>query len=174
MTQVLEPRICVVCRSAHNKGQLHGCWIAVTGDPATVYKKIFRMLENSPVSQAKEWMICDYDGFGSVNMEKYNDIDSICRIAAIILEHGELAVNLMEYYADIEQVEKELNQKYRGKWRSEMDFVMEYVNDLCCDKKIPDIIKNAIDFEKIKNDFFSEIYRSFKIGDKCHIFTRVI
>lgn len=172
MTQVLEPRICVVCCAACKEGKKHAFWINVSGDQDLLSENIRTILKKSPVPHAEKWMIYDYDGFGSVNMQKYNDIDSICRIAEIILYHGESGEKLINHYEDIARVEAQLTNHYKGEWRGEMAFVMDYVQRSCRGLAIPDLVKEPVDFEKIRKSFFAEDYRSIKIGDVFHILSQ--
>ncbi|MDT9165744.1 antirestriction protein ArdA, partial [Escherichia coli] len=57
------PRIYVACLAAYNNGILHGAWIDAAREPWAIYDDIRRMLRASPITDAEEWAIHDYEGF---------------------------------------------------------------------------------------------------------------
>ena len=59
----LDPiRIYVACLAAYNNGHLHGEWVEVT-DEASICEAVQAMLFRSPIEEAEEWAIHDYEGF---------------------------------------------------------------------------------------------------------------
>ena len=56
-------RIYVACLAAYNNGILHGSWIDATESPDAMMDAIQKMLGCSPIPNAEEWAIHDYEGF---------------------------------------------------------------------------------------------------------------
>lgn len=83
-------KIYVACLAAYNSGILHGAWIAATSDPDEMQDEINAVLASSPVPDAEEWAIHDYDDFP--NMGEYPGIEAIAKTAELIEtakdEHG--------------------------------------------------------------------------------------
>ena len=61
-----QQRIYVACLAAYNSGILHGEWIDIEDDIDETWAHINAMLKASPVADAEEWAIHDYEGFGDV------------------------------------------------------------------------------------------------------------
>ena len=57
------PRIYVACLAAYNNGHLHGRWIDANQDPDAIQVEISAMLAASPIADAEEWAIHDYEGY---------------------------------------------------------------------------------------------------------------
>jgi antirestriction protein len=57
------PRIYVACLSAYNNGYLHGWWIDADQEPDALLSDIEEMLADSPMDDAEEWAIHDYENF---------------------------------------------------------------------------------------------------------------
>jgi len=68
------PRIYVACLASYNAGILHGEWIDAT-DADTIREAIQEMLKGSPTAGAEEWAIHDYEGFGSIRLSEWEDVD---------------------------------------------------------------------------------------------------
>lgn len=56
------------------------------------------MLRASPIPDAAEWAIHDYEGFDGVRIAEYAGIDDVVEIAAFISEHGKLGAELITYF----------------------------------------------------------------------------
>ncbi len=68
MTNVSDstPRIYIACLAAYNNGHLHGAWIDADQDADQIRDAIAAMLARSPVEDAEEYAIHDYEGFEGV------------------------------------------------------------------------------------------------------------
>jgi len=65
------------------------------------------MLETSPIENAEEYAIHDYEGFGSCPLSEYEGINSVHEVACCIEEHEEMAGELLSIFnGDIEQASK--------------------------------------------------------------------
>jgi antirestriction protein len=83
-------RIYVACLAACNNGILHGRWINADQDADDIRSEIAAMLKASPIEDAEEYAIHDYEGFEGVSLSEYHGIDEVSAMAAFIAEHGEL------------------------------------------------------------------------------------
>ena len=100
-----RPRIYVACLAAYNNGCLHGRWIeATTPDEVTV--EVCAMLAESPLPDAEEWAIHDYEGFEGAQLSEYASFETVCNLAYFIAEHGRLGALVHRHFGDdLEQAE---------------------------------------------------------------------
>jgi len=61
-----EIRIYIADLAAYNNGILHGIWVDATLDIDDIWQQIKDMLKQSPVDDAEEIAIHDYEGFGII------------------------------------------------------------------------------------------------------------
>ena len=116
------PKIYVACLAAYNNGYLHGQWIDANQDKDNIYSEIQDMLSKSPIPNAEEWAIHDYEGFGGLRLSEYEDIEKVADIAVLIEEHGQ-AWCAYAGYVGMEYATKEgFEEAYQGEWDSEEDF----------------------------------------------------
>lgn len=86
LTETDKPRIYVACLAAYNNGYLHGAWIDADREPWAIWANIRDMLARSPIPDAEEHAIHDYEGFEGVRIAEYADIERVSEIAAFIGE----------------------------------------------------------------------------------------
>lgn len=111
------PQIYVACLAAYNNGILHGEWIDATQDVSTIYDEIHEMLAKSPIEDAEEFAIHDFEGFGGAQIGGYDSIYDVAELASFIMKHGELCAELFSYYS-IEDAERMLEENYHGAYDS--------------------------------------------------------
>lgn len=124
MTNVSDssPRIYVARPAAYNNGFLHGAWIDADQDADQIRDEIAAMLARSPVEDAEEYAIHDYEGFEGVSISEYAGIERVTRMAAFVAEHDALGAGLLEQFSgDIEQAESILEDCYHGQFASLAD-----------------------------------------------------
>lgn len=80
----MEPKIYVICLSAHKQGVLHGAWIDANQSVDALYAAVQSMLASSPVYDAELFAIHDNQGFGSVKIKKYTSLEEISALASVI------------------------------------------------------------------------------------------
>ena len=73
----------------YNNGILHGQWIDANQSETELYQAIKKVLASSPIPDAEEWAIHDYESFGSISISEYEDIATISALANLIEEHGD-------------------------------------------------------------------------------------
>lgn len=75
------PRIYVADLAAYNNGIIHGAWIDLPQDQAIIQYEIKKIIEQSPVANAEEYAIHDYENFGGYRVREFESIDELCEIA---------------------------------------------------------------------------------------------
>jgi len=134
-----------------------------------IYAEIQQMLAASPIPNAEEWAIHDYEDFGSYSLNEYEGISSVCEIAAFIEEHGELGIEVAAYLGDLNSAQEALENNYHGEYDNELDFATNLFDD-CYSNDLPENIKYYIDYEAFCRDIFISDYYSIEIAGKCHVF----
>jgi antirestriction protein len=122
--ETTEPRIYVACLAAYNNGYLHGAWIDATQGEWCIWEDIQKMLAASPIPDAEEHAIHDYEGFEGARIREYTDIETIAKLAAFITEHGALGGTVLEYYNnDLDEAQEAITERYLGSYTSLADYV---------------------------------------------------
>ena len=164
-----RPRIYVACLAAYNNGFLHGRWIDAT-NPDEIMDAVRDMLAASPMPDAEEWAIQDYDGFEGASLSEYASFETVCALAEFIEEHGELGGKLLEYFGDDLAEARAAFEDYAGEYRSAADFVEELHDDT--GTQIPESLRYYIDWEALARDMVmnAEIIAIQTSFDEVHIF----
>ncbi|MBB4101757.1 antirestriction protein ArdA [Allorhizobium borbori] len=152
MTNVSDsnPRTYVACLAAYNNGYLHGAWIDADQDADQIRDEIAAMLARSPVEDAEEYAIHDYEGFEGLSISEYTGIDTVARMAALIAEHGALGAGLLEHFSgDMDQAESTLEDCYHGQFASLADYMEELTTESIT---IPEALRYYVDWEGMARD----------------------
>lgn len=161
-------RIYVACLAAYNSGILHGCWIDAEQDAYAIYDEVRAMLAVSPMEDAEEWAIHDYEGFEGVRLSEYEGLAEVSELAAFIAEHGEIGGQLVNHLGSLNDAEKALEDAYAGEYKSLADFAEELIEQSI---EIPDSLRFYIDYEAMARDI--EINEVFTIDtgfEQVHVF----
>eukprot|EP00456_Euglypha_rotunda_P067846 TRINITY_DN5893_c0_g1_i1.p1 TRINITY_DN5893_c0_g1~~TRINITY_DN5893_c0_g1_i1.p1 ORF type:complete len:177 (+),score=39.87 TRINITY_DN5893_c0_g1_i1:124-654(+) len=124
-SEITNPRIYVACLAAYNNGILHGAWIDASQEAWAIYDGIRAMLDISPITDAEEWAIHDYEGFEGIELAEYAGIEGVAEKAAFIAEHGRLGAELFTYYGSLAEARQALEDRYRGQYECVTDFMQE-------------------------------------------------
>ena len=144
------PRIYVACLAAYNNGYLHGAWIDADQDVGQIRDEIAAMLARSPIDDAEEYAIHDYEGFEGVSISEYAGVDSVARTAAFIAEHGALGAGLLEQFGgDLGQAETAMQDCYHGQFASLADYMEELITESVT---IPEALRYYVDWEGMARD----------------------
>lgn len=143
------PRIYVACLAAYNAGRLHGRWIDAT-DPGDVWEEVRAMLAESPVPDAEEWAIHDYEGFEGCSISEWTSFESVCALAEFIQERGELGAKVFTHFGDNLEEARAVFDDYAGTFRSAADFVEELHDDT--GPEIPEPLRFYIDWAAFARD----------------------
>jgi len=163
------PKIYVACLAAYNNGSLYGKWIEADQSASDIYEEIHEMLADSPIEDAEEFAIHDFEGFGGVNISEYESIETIAELAVFITEHGELGAELFNYYS-IEDAKKILEENYYGAYDSEVDFAHVIFDD-CYSNAIPENLQFYFDYKAFARDLFINDYFSVDADGQTHVFS---
>ena len=142
-------RIYVACLAAYNNGHLHGSWIDAAQGESHIWKQTRAMLKASPIPQAEEWAIHDYEGFGGISVGEYEGFKSVIAYADFILEHGELGAALIAHFGNDVQEATQAMERYCGAYKSLADYA-EQITDDCYG--IPESLTFYFDYERMARD----------------------
>ena len=79
--KIETPRIYIACLAAYNSGKLHGAWIDATQGIEDIQRHINSILRTSPIPDAEEYAIHDFENFGSYRVSEYEGIKEVSEIA---------------------------------------------------------------------------------------------
>lgn len=161
-------RIYVACLAAYNNGYLHGAWIDAEQDAYDIYADVRAMLATSPVEDAEEWAIHDYEGFEGAPVSEYMGFEQVAELAAFIAEHGEIGGKLVEYFHDLDDARRAIEDAYAGAYRSLADFAEEITEET---GEVPDNLRYYIDYERMARDLeISDVFVIETGFEQVHVF----
>lgn len=136
--------------AAYNNGFLHGVWVDATDSIEDIENQIKMLLANSPIENAEEYAIHDYEGFYDYRIGEYDSLQSVHDIAIFIEEYSELGASILQYWCgDISQAQKAMDEDYCGRYQSVADFVEELTKET---QEIPENLAFYIDYERMAQD----------------------
>jgi antirestriction protein len=148
----VSPRIYVASLSDYNDGRLFGQWLNANQSPDELYAAVRTMLKGSSTPNAEEWGIFDYEGFGPIRIDEYEDLDSISLLASGISEHGEA----FSHWVDLTD-ERDENSvlNFLGSYLGCFDSLEEYVGGLVEDlgflgmvqPQLPEFLERYVSFD---------------------------
>lgn len=164
-----EIRIYVACLAAYNDGILHGVWIDAVQQANDIWEEISKMLAASPIPNAEEWAIHDYEGFQGLRLSEYEGLEAVAEKAAFIDVHGKLGAEIATYYGgDIDDARKALREHYVGVYKSLSNFAEELTADTV---EVPESLKHYIDYEAMGQDLAINDVIAIELGfEEVHIF----
>jgi len=119
-------RIYVACLAAYNNGYLHGRWIDASLGDAYIWAQTQAMLAASPIEEAEEWAIHDYEGFEGADVSEWASFTTVAAMAEFITEHEELGGALLAHYGgNLEDATAAL-EHYCGDYESFEDYCASY------------------------------------------------
>ncbi len=170
ITTAEQPRIYVACLAAYNNGYLHGAWIDAAQEPWAIYDAMRDMLAASPVPDAEEWAIHDYEGFGGVRIEEYTGFERVSEIASFLAEHGEIGAAVLDYYSgDLAEAREALEDRHLGAYASLADYMQEVTEDTTA---IPQSLRYYVDYQAMARDaeLNGDLFTVSTAWDVVHIF----
>ncbi|KQN01038.1 antirestriction protein [Sphingobium sp. Leaf26] len=167
-THKLEPRIYFACLAAYNNGHLHGEWIDADQDPWQIYDDVKKMLAASPVSDAEEWAIHDYEGFEGIRIEECDGFERVAELATFVIEYGKLGAEVFSYFGSLAEARSALSDQYAGQYESLADFAQEITEESA---NIPDTLRYYLDYERMARDMAISDVIAFETGmSEIHVF----
>ena len=141
------PRIYIADLAAYNSGILHGLWVEACDDPSDIWAQIKQMLASSPIAEAEEIALHDYEGFCGVEIGEYTNIETAHEIACFVEEHETLgALVLVHFCEDIIQATTAIEEDYCGCFSKPVDFAQQLTKQTT---PIPAALAPHIDYERI-------------------------
>ena len=163
------PKIYVACLAAYNAGILHGEWIDASQEIDEIWNELRSMLASSPVENAEEWAIHDYEGFGSLRLSEYEGIESAHELACFIEENGEFGAELLSHFCgDLDDAKTAL-ENYMGCYERLADYARELTEDSI---EIPKSLEFYIDYEAMGKDMemSGDVFTIQTRFDQFHVF----
>ena len=120
------PKIYVACLSSYNAGRLYGKWIVPANNETELDEQIKEVLKNSPMPDAEEWAIHDYDEFP--NLGENPSLENIVQCQNAIEEHGIEVVNGFLENWQIEDLNS-IDDAYYGEYDNFSDFAYQLAQD---------------------------------------------
>lgn len=145
-----EIRIYVACLAAYNNGHLHGRWIDATQGVDHIWEQTRAMLAASPIEDAEEWAIHDYEGFGAGAIGEYSGFDTVCELADFMEERGDLARALIEHFCGAVDEARAALEEYAGEYDSLAEFAQQLHGET--GTEIPAGLENYIDWQAMGRD----------------------
>lgn len=165
---ISEIRIYVACLAAYNNGILHGAWIDANQDENAIHGEIAKVLKASPIKDAVEYAIHDYEGLEGVQLSEYSGIAEVLELAAFISEHGALGAEAINHFGDIEAAETALEDHYYGEYRSLAEFA-EQLTEVTM--QIPENLRFYIDYVVMARDLEINDVIAIETGfEAVHVF----
>ena len=169
IAQTTESRIYIACLAAYNSGILHGEWIEIGDDIDETWNQIRNVLAFSPIPDAEEWAIHDFEGFGGIRLSEWESIDRVHELAEFMQEHEEIGALALDHYCgDIEDATRAL-ENYMGCYSSIADYAQEITES---GTEIPEHMQFYIDYERMGRDMdmSGDILTMQTRFDEVHIF----
>ena len=163
-----ESRIYIACLASYNNGILHGQWIDANQEASDLESEIQTILAKSPIANAEEWAIHDYDNFGSIRISEYETMETISNIAEQISEHGTLFAEVYSYTNNLDDAQQMLQDRYIGTY----DSILEYVEETTDLSEVPEHLQYYIDLDSLARDIeLSGEITTFEVDAQLAIFS---
>ncbi|ABO47128.1 antirestriction protein ArdA [Francisella tularensis] len=167
MTTNYEPKIHTACLASYNNGFLYGKWIDANQDVSALEEEIQEILADSPMPDAEEWAIHDYEDFDNLGLSEYESLETISQVAQNIVEHGELFIEAYRYTNNIDEAIEMINDRFIGLY----DSVEDYAEETTDISSIPEYLRYYIDFESLARDIeLSGDIKTFEIDNQIAVF----
>lgn len=162
-------RIYVACLAAYNNGMLHGVWIDAAVELDVIQNQINDMLSSSPIENAEEYAIHDFEGFEGYRLSEYEGIQAVHQISCFINEHGKIAAELLSYFSSIKEAQEAIDESFAGCYNSVADFAAELTEQ---STEIPESLAYYIDYEKMGRDleYSGDIFTIEAAYREVHVF----
>lgn len=163
------PQIYIACLAAYNNGHLHGAWIEAVHGVDHIEEQVAAVLKTSPIPNAEEWAIHDYDGFEGAELGEYAGFAEVSRVADLIEQHGPIMGALISHHSGyIDEAEKAIEECYAGCYESVSDYAYEITHDTT---DVPEHLSFYIDYEGMARDMeINDIYAIELSHKEVHIF----
>ena len=160
-----DNQIYVACLAAYNSGYLHGEWITPKADKEELQEQINKVLKSSPIKEAEEWAIHDYNDFP--NLGEYPGIENIIKVQEAIDEHGADVVSAFLENWSIEDLDH-VDEAYYGKYDNFTEFAEQLSHEIIEGLNDNNTLSNYFNYEAWERDL-SHDYHEGEAGDGSSI-----
>lgn len=121
--KVPDPRIYVACLAAYNNGVLHGEWLDAAVEEEDLWQGVHGVLATSPVPDAEEHAIHDYEAFQGIQLGEYDSIERVAKIARLVKDHGAAFAAWWSYDTsrELDEAEEAFQGRLIGSFASETE-----------------------------------------------------
>lgn len=161
-TATSGPAIYVACLASYNSGHLHGAWLNLGGglNPTAddIREGIDYVLKTSPVPNAEEYAVHDFQGIPAILRDEYPDLEALAEWVTTWQEcegNGSEGDVFSKYCDHIGQAvtAEEFNDAYQGTFDSEADFAEDFYEQT---GQMPtDSLVSYIDWDRVWYGVFS-------------------
>lgn len=144
-----SPRIYVADLAAYNSGILHGAWIDLSGSMDCIKEEIREMLDGSPIDDAEEYAIHDYENFGGYSVREFDPIEELSEVACFLSEFTEFGSELLTVAGSLEEARRFAEAGYCGLYGSLADYAQELTAEC---GNVPSHLAPYIDYESMGRD----------------------
>lgn len=128
------------------------------------------MLKGSPVTDAEEYAIHDYEGFGGIQISEYAGMGTVATLATFVVEHGALGAAVLDHFSgDIEDAIDALSDRYHGVFESLADYIQDVTEETT---EIPQSLRYYIDWQAMARDaeMSGDVFTVETAHDEIHVF----
>jgi antirestriction protein len=154
------PRIFVASLSEYGAGRIRGGWVEVCDGVPSVSKQLRSRLSASDTVD-HEWIVLDYDGFGSFRVPDYIDVPTLVAIGEGISEHGlAFAAFLTISNGEAVAATRGFEDSYVGHWEDPCDYAEEWaVNSGFTEDLLPEHLREYVhlDLDALVDDLEQDV-----------------
>lgn len=154
--------IWIGCLATYDAGRLHGRWFDAAVESEVLHGAAAQVVASSPIPNAEDYYIGDYEGFYEVNVEGAS-IETVARVARLIAEHGEPFAKWLVYQGleQIDYVEQNFEDFYLGEYPSREQYVEHVLRETEAYRFLesaPEYLRDfiSVDLEAVADLFESE------------------
>ncbi len=146
------PRIYAACLSSYVTGRLHGVWIDANQDVDDLQAEVDAMLAASPEPGAEEHAWHDFEGFCGIEIHEYESLEDISKLAAFVVEHGELGAGVHAHTGNLDEAIRLLEENYLGEWDSLEAWADDYLEQTGQLDALPSQLRMYFDYAAFGRD----------------------
>lgn len=147
-----KPMIYVASLADYVNGYLTGEWIDATEGIDTIREEIHAMLATSKSHAPEEYAIHDYEGFGTLRLGEYEDIERVAAIAEGINKYGEAFACWIDYTGLDPEDWHKFEDAYLGTYDSIEAYADQMIDDLelesTLDQSVPESMRSYVKIDR--------------------------
>ena len=159
--------IYIACLASYNSSILHGKWYELNDydNEENLLKDIGKMLKESPIPNAEEWEIHDYDSTINSSLLDGYDLEHLIALNEVMntLNEDDIVEEFLKEGITIEEMErKRENLVFYADFE---EYAEHYIDDCCYNTKENEFLIRYLDWEKLARDLRIEsVYYETKSG----------